>query len=188
METVGRRLVVTCLVAASLFASVQAADDQPPVDPRVRTLEPCRATLVEDAARLSPTVRELVDTLEQSDLVVYVRCTSFKDSTVTGRLSFLGSVADRRYVVVEIKLYEQYSSQIATLAHELQHAVEVAAAPSIRNSATMAKHYMLIGIAIDRHPLIFETMAARAIGERVHRELFGVSAHARAADATPGSR
>lgn len=189
METVVRRVVVMSLLSTLLFASpLEAADEQAPSDPHVRTLEPCRPTLVEDAMRLSPTVRDLVDTLEQSDLVVYVRCAFFKDSSITGRLSFMGAVADRRYVVVEIKLYEQYSLQMATLAHELQHAVEVADAASIRDTTTMARHYRLIGIAIDRHPLIFETLAARAVGERVHRELFGASARSRATQINAGSR
>ncbi len=188
MENVVRRLVVICLVGPLQFASSVQAADQPSPDPHVRTLHPCRSTLVDEAMRQSPTVHELVDTLEQSDLVVYVRCTFFKDSSITGRLSFLGAVADRRYVVVEIKLHEQHGSQIATLAHELQHAVEVAQAPSIRDTASMAVHYRQIGIAIDRHPLIFETLAARAVGDRVHRELFSASARARAAELTAGSR
>jgi hypothetical protein len=188
METVVRRVVVITLVVAVLFASSPQAADQVFSDPHVRMLEPCRGSLVEDAARLSPTVRELVETLERSDLVVYVRCALLKNSSITGRLSFLGAVADRRYVVVEIRLHDQYSSQISTLAHELQHAVEVAQAPSIRDNASMAAHYRQIGIAIDRHPLIFETLAAREIGDRVHRELFGASARMRAAEIIAGSR
>lgn len=189
METVARRVVVTLVAVILLVASsVQAMDDQPSTDPHVRPLEPCRQTLVADAIRLSPTVHDLVARLEQSDLVVYVRCAVFKNSTFSGRLSFLGATANRRYVVAEIKLYDQFSLQIATLAHELQHAKEVADAPSIRNTASMAAHYRRIGITIDRYPLIFETWAARAVSERVHRELFTLSARPRAAETTAGSR
>lgn len=182
--SVVRRSVVITLVASFLFVSSSQAADQSSSDPHVRTLEPCRSTLVEEAAQQSPTVRALVDTLEQSDLVVYVRCVFFKDSTLTGRLAFLGAVADLRYVVVEVRFHEQSSAQIATLGHELQHAVEVSEAPSIRDPLTMAAHYRKIGIAIGRHPLIFETAAARAIAERVHKEVFAASTRSRAADMT----
>jgi hypothetical protein len=188
MKLFVRRFVVIPLAVFVLFAaSAQAADDQP-ANPHVRILESCRPSLVTQATRLSPTVHELVDQLERSDLVVYVRCTAFKDSSITGRLSFLGSVSDRRYVVIELKLHEQYSSQIAILAHELQHAVEVASAPQVRSSETMAEHYRKIGIAVDDHPMIFETAAAREVGERVHRELFGVSMNTRAGEASSGSK
>lgn len=185
---VARRVAVIALVLSFLFVSSSQAADQSTGDPRVRTLDPCPAALVEEATAQSPTVRALVDALERSDVVVYVRCVFFKDSSLSGRLAFLSSVADLRYVVVEIRLHEQFSSQTATLAHELQHAVEIAEAPSVRDPLTMADHYRRIGIAIGRHPLVFETAAARAVGERVHREMFATSAGSRAAGPSAGSR
>jgi hypothetical protein len=187
MDTFVRRtLVISSLLAVLFAASLQAAPvqtvDSASTDPHIRVLEPCRGSMVEDAARQSPTLQSLVDTLEGSDVIVYVRCVFFKDSTITGRLAFLGAVAGLRYVIVEVRFHEQPSSQVATLAHEMQHAVEVAQAPSIHDSETMAQHYRSIGTAVGRHPLIFETMAARAVAERVHRELSATSVRSRATD------
>jgi hypothetical protein len=186
--SVVRRSVVISLVASFLFVSSSQAADQSSSDRHVRSLEPCRSTLVEEAAQQSPTVRALVDTLEQSDLIVYIRCVFFKDSALSGRLGFLGTVAHLRYVVIEVRFYEQASTRIATLGHELQHAVEIAEAPSIRDQRTMAEHYRRIGVAVGRHPLIFETAAAKAVADRVHREVFATSTRSRAADIAAGSR
>ncbi len=192
METFVRRVAVISLSLSILTSPFQAAAQSPidatSPDRHVRLLEPCRTTLLDDATRLSPTVEQLVDRLEHSDLVVYVRCAFLKNSAITGRMAYLGTTAGRRYVIVEIKLHDQYSTQIGTLAHELQHAVEVADAPSVRNSISMAAHYRAIGFAVDRHPMIFETWAARAVGDRVHRELFGASARTRAVETSAGSQ
>lgn len=175
-------LAVLCVVAlfATPLAAAPLSETPPPVHPHVRVLDPCRGTLLDEAVRLSPTMRQLVTTLDGSDVVVYVRCGFFKDSTLAGRLSFLGAVASLRYVVVELRIYEPMSTQVATLGHELQHAVEVASDESIQDAKTMAAYYRQHGHTIGLGSTLFETDAARAVGLRVHREL--VESRARTAD------
>jgi hypothetical protein len=65
--------------------------------------------------------------------------------------------------------------QLALIAHELQHAVEVAAAPHVVDVATLAQEYERIGHAT-RHRVemrSFETLAAIAAARRVLAELAG---------------
>lgn len=183
-----RRIRSTCLAALGavvLFASplraAQPSEAPSPINPHIRVLDPCRSALLDDAVRLSPTTRQLVATLEKSDVIVYVRCSFFKDSTLAGRLSFLGAVGGLRYVVVEVRFYEPPNTQIATLAHELQHAVEVAGDASIHDAKTMAAYYRQHGHATSLGATLFETTAAREVGLRVHRELFD-AARTRASD------
>jgi hypothetical protein len=177
MVTFGaRRIVVTALVLSwSLTRPIHASEPVAGVR-HIRVLSPCVKTLIEDATTRSSTVRMLVDCIDQSDLIIYVRCVAFKNASLFGRLGFLTAVVGQRYVVIELRTPEQWNMQVATIAHELQHAVEIADARWVRNQATMAQYYRQHGIRIDAGPLVFDTEAARTTGLRVRRELSAVVA------------
>lgn len=131
----------------------------------------CSPSFVADVAALSSTVRALLARIERSDLVVYVRCVSFKPAAFAGRLLFVTAAGAHRYLMIEIRSPEQWHTQATTMAHELQHAVEIADAPWVRTDRQMAQHYRLTGIAVAAQPLTFDTEAARQVEWRVHREL-----------------
>jgi hypothetical protein len=143
---------------------------------RIRVLAPCFSTLLDEATAASATVRALVTRIEQSNLIVYVRCVAFNHAAFVGRLVFLTTIAGQRYVVIELKNPEQWQAQVATMAHELQHAVEIASAPWVHNQATMAQYYRLAGMTVGTKPLTFDTDAARDVGVRVQRELTALRA------------
>lgn len=172
MVTFGvRRMAVTAFVLSwSLMHPVHASEARAIVR-RVRVLTPCVKTLVEDATAVSSTVRALVVRIEQSNLIVYVRCVAINHASFVGRLVFLSAVAGQRYVVIELRNPEQWEAQVATMAHELQHAVEIADAPWVESQAGMAHYYRQAGITVSTKPLTFDTDAARQVGLRVQREL-----------------
>lgn len=143
---------------------------------RIRVLPTCVNTLLEDATAVSSTVRALVARIEQSNLIVYVRCVAFNQATFVGRLMFLTATAGQRYLVIELRNPEQWQTQVVTLAHELQHAVEIADAPWVVNQAGMAQYYSQAGITVGTRRLTFDTDAARQVGLRVQRELSAVLA------------
>lgn len=62
------------------------------------------------------------------------------------------------------------TQRLALLGHELQHALEVAGNPGIRDRASFLQYYEQVGI---RHldPKVLDTEAARQTGERVKQEL-----------------
>jgi hypothetical protein len=176
MVTFGvRRIVVATLMLWSLPRPLHAAD-APATFRRIRILPTCMHTLLEDAAAVSPTVRALVARIEHSNLIVYVRCVALNQSSFVGRLLFLTAMVGQRYVVIELRNPEPWQTQVATLAHELQHAVEIADAPWVVSQAGMAQYYSQGGITVGTRPLTFDTDAARQVGLRVQRELAAVEA------------
>lgn len=63
---------------------------------------------------------------------------------------------------------------VATLGHELQHAVEIARERSIISSATLASYYARNGLSMAAHWNGWDTRAARQTGDEVRRELAGI--------------
>jgi len=167
-----RRTLLFLLVVLT-FSRTSAQADEPFADPHVRLLPPCGSTLLDDALEHSETIRSLVDRLTSTDLVVYVRCTAFRTSELSGSLRFMGSVAGVRYTIADVRLQTQWRNQAAMLAHELMHAVEVAEASWVHSAADMEAFYRENGTMTSDRPPSFETIAAREVGRRVYRELYG---------------
>ena len=161
------------------------ASEMPAGFRRIRVLPPCLTTLIADATAFSPTIRALVARIERSDLVVYVRCVAFKNSALAGRLMFVTAIVGQRYLMIELKTPEQWQTQVATVAHELQHAVEIAEAPWVRSDDTMAQYYRQSGITVAAKPLIFDTQAARQVGLRVQHELVAAALSRTSASGAP---
>lgn len=78
-----------------------------------------------------------------------------------------------RYVKVQAAWDRPGQRQLATIAHELQHATEIAEAPAIVDDESMAEEYgRRIGFEKDQHHgrRRFESQAAIEAGQRVWRE------------------
>jgi hypothetical protein len=60
---------------------------------------------------------------------------------------------------------------IATLGHELQHALEIAREPSIVSTDTLIHYYAKHGLSMKVHDNGWDTLAARQTGDDVRREL-----------------
>jgi hypothetical protein len=175
MDTACRTRLFVLLGAVLLVAPMARAADRPDGDPHVRPAMPRSGIeqLLAEAIRRSATVRALVEQLDHSNLVVYVRTRPFASHLKTGQLIFVAAAADRRYAVVEIACGEPWNRQLTTLGHELQHAVEIAAAWWIQSSADMAVFYTSAGMSLgfEQGRESFETQAATDVGARVAREL-----------------
>jgi len=169
LATAGMSLVV----AVSLQFVVAA-----PASPRLRPDIPLRA-LVAEAADRSPSIRELIDRIEASDVVVYVRLRRFTRSDLNGRVALLASMpAGQRYLVVELACGRTDVETMATLGHELFHALEIAGQPSIVDARGLAAYYTQAGEKTGNLPgqVTFETRGAEAAGVQVRRELLGTPA------------
>jgi hypothetical protein len=140
------------------------------------------AALIAEGAAQSPSVRALLDRIDGSDVVAYVRLRTFTSTELEGRVMFVSSVGGFRYVVIELACGRRRAALLATLGHELQHVVEIASAPSIVNARTLASHYERIGEHTNAHLglTMFETDAAREAERHVRRELS--QANARSTD------
>jgi len=163
-------MLLTLLFAP--LAAAQEPQDQATFASHVRPVNGL-GPLVEEAARRSREVRTLLDQLEAADVIVYIRGRSFEDPELDGRVGLLAVTNLQRYLVIEISCLETTIVQMATLGHELYHALEIAREPSIVDGRTLAAHYRRIGEqqgdTIGR--MTFETAAAFEAGRRARREL-----------------
>ena len=151
-----------------------ASDPERHTDPNIRTDDRRMQRLLDQGVVRSKTLRALVERISRSDVVVYVRCEGDPRARITGRMTFVSAVAGVRYVVVRLAPLPSRARQIAILAHELQHVVEVADTPAIVDAESMVREYMRMG-HINHHSgapgIAFDTETAIAAGRQVLEEL-----------------
>lgn len=161
-------LHVICLAAGLTAATAAPASSA--IGARVRAATAPVQALLTTGARRSPTFARLLRDLSATDIIVYVEATTHLPLGLNGRLTFLTSAGGIRYLRVQIPEGVGLFEGIATIGHELQHALEIAAAPQVRDSAGVAALYRQIGMqgpGQDR----YDTAAARIVGRRVRAEL-----------------
>ena len=148
-----------------------AQDDTTP--PHVRSESVALRALIDDAAQRSPEIRRLIDQLQELDVTVYVRTRLFTQIDLEGRVALLSARNGRRYLVIELACGRPGFTQMATLGHELYHALEIAREPSIVDARSLAAFYRRIGLqtgdAVGRQT--FETEAAARAGTRTRQQL-----------------
>lgn len=165
-----------CSIAAAVLLGIAIAGTPSYADswrsaPHVRPLGPRAAAFLADASRRSIVVSELVASLARTDVVVFLE-DGYEGCAggVRACLTFVTSAAGVRYVLVRIDRWRIAPwDRIAWLAHELQHAVEIAGAPEVQDSSTLARFYGRVGWHSGRG--LFETSLARAAGDLARSQL-----------------
>jgi hypothetical protein len=137
---------------------------------RVRALDPTLATFVADGVRRSYTFGRLLEAIEEMDLIVYIVPNAQMPLSLAGRLMVVPAAHEQRYVRIEVAPHGTAEETIATIAHELQHAMEVAMAPDVRDDEGLAALYKRIGHGTGGNHS-YDTTAARDIGRTVRSEL-----------------
>jgi hypothetical protein len=167
-----RSFMLLCLLVATPSLSMAAESiAEAPRRPSIRSTDRRLRSLLEHGVRMSPTLRALVARLHASDVVVYLQCDG--PSGPDGRMTFLSTAGGYRYVVVRMARFSR-AQQIAIMAHELQHAVEIAEAPAIVDGPSLVREYRRMGYENPSSQLpgvSFDTLAAVKAGEQVLREL-----------------
>jgi hypothetical protein len=165
---------------ASLFLVVATPSIANAADPswdgltgHIRTTDDRLRRLLEHGTRTSRTLRALVQRLRDSDVVVYLWCNGTSPHRIDGRLSFVSRAGGYRYIVVRLNFLASRERQIAIIAHELQHAVEIANAPAVVDGDSLAREYQRIGYvsSLSQSTTAFDTTAAVDAGVTVLREL-----------------
>ena len=135
---------------------------------RVRSAQAEALALIAEGIARSPTLARLIAEIDRSDVLVSVELSSFLRSA--GDLVLVGGTSAFRYVRIRVRIPGARVDTIAALGHELQHACELAAAPSVRDSAGMRRLYQELGQG-DWRGEHFETRSARDISVRVRDEV-----------------
>lgn len=148
----------------------------------VRILSPVLGETLEEIYRLSPAARVIIDELERSDLIVHVQPMPLHlRRQFNGMMRFVLAAGNRRFLRLTINEQLPADRRAAALAHELQHALEVARADGVDNAAAFAALYRSIGRESggDRAGSCFETDAAQRVGAEVLNDYRAAAAASR---------
>lgn len=171
-------LQATCRVLCLVFLfGIAAADARAEIDPtsphigsHVRGATPAITALIKKGISRSPTFAALVAALDRTDVIVYVERTRSLPSGVDGQLAFSGAAGPLRYLRAQVVIDLEGDALLSIAGHELQHALEVAAHPEVRDIASLGSLYARIGIGMSRKGR-FDTAAAQQAGRKVRSEL-----------------
>jgi len=131
---------------------------------RVRTTEPYMSALVRQGYDRSPTFRHLVDTLQHSNVIVVVQPGMCRGGRI--RSCLVGVAGSDRDRLIRIKVDPTHTIKdglIAAVAHELQHAVEIAEHPEVTDAAGLLKLYRHLAFGRCHEGLSEECETKRAL-------------------------
>ena len=148
------------MVAILMLASVINVADRSPSGRHVRSADVRVQALIEKGVARSATFRHLLDSLDASDVIVYV-APKHSRPDLNGYLPHRVTVAGPyRYLHVMVDLLGAEDRIIGVVAHELQHAVEVAEAPDVRDDRSLTRLFARAHINFYCGEDCFETRAA----------------------------
>jgi hypothetical protein len=133
----------------------------------LRPIDRMARDLLDEAWQRSETVRDLTAIIERSDLFVQIEIRGLE--AFRGHLRFMSGSPECRWVRITLSAPARRLDLMATLAHELQHGVELAQAPDARDLESVEALFCRIGFQRDEPH--FETVEALAVERRVRREL-----------------
>ena len=118
----------------------------------------------------SRTFVALADRIHKSDLIVYVNEGRCAAPQIRSCLNMIGNGGGHRYLRILIAFDDDPYVMAAQIAHELQHAAEIAEAPALMTARSLAAHYRVIGYQSGPGDT-FETDEAIRVQKLVVREL-----------------
>ena len=167
-----RLSVRATLLALALVTVAQPAMAQevPMAGPRVRTTNAVISAAFALGIERSPTFRERLAEIEVTDGLVYVEEGTCGNNSVAACLvPRLVVAGPSRLLRIFVDLRKATGCRlVATIGHELQHAVEVLHDPSVRSGDAMYFLFARIG-PVSSGP--FETTAAKRTTLRIDREV-----------------
>jgi hypothetical protein len=144
----------------------------------VRSSEPWILALINAGLARSATFRQLVDTLNASNVIVYIESQVMRERRQIHRESLdaylIHHVVDKggyRYLRIGLGARGSNRRLIGVLAHELQHAVEIARAPEIRDDEKLENFFSRSSLPFDCAGSCYETQEAKDIQRTVNEEL-----------------
>ena len=139
-------------------------------DIRVRSGNARLSALITEATDRSPTFKALLASIAATDGIVFVeagRCRPGVPACLTWKVTLAGSY---RILFVLLDTRKPELDLMASMGHELQHALEVLTDRSLRSTAAIQFFYMHL-VSSESPPRTVETAAAEATGDAVFREI-----------------
>jgi hypothetical protein len=174
VQVVAPAVLVGCFGAMSANVDASGLQDVPPTgaampaESKVRGVTSRMVALVVEGTTRSKTFDELVNRINNTDGIVYVAEGECGHEVQACLLFAITTAGENRVPRILVDRSKDDAQAIASLAHELQHALEVLSVRYIRTDAAMLQFYRRIGHAAGNR---FETDAAVKAGDQVRREL-----------------
>jgi hypothetical protein len=145
---------------------------QDPSPHHVRSSEPKILSLLDAGQLRSETFRRLIDTLDRSDVIVYVH----RKITREGLRGLLANdvvlAGEYRVLHIGIEMRGAQRGLVPLLAHELQHAIEVAGDPNARDASSVERLFRRLDLRFGcGETNCSETQAAKDVEAIVSAEL-----------------
>jgi hypothetical protein len=158
------------MVAIMMLAA--AINGQQRTQTHVRTTESTISALIEKGVSQSSTFRRLVDTLNASDVIVYIEPKLSREALGGFLQNDVLARGGYRYLRVALDMHGSPGRVIPILAHELQHAVEVAENPDARSAEALQRLFARLAIEFACNSTnCSETQAAKDVEEAVKIDL-----------------
>jgi hypothetical protein len=158
------------MLAAMILALAVATQDSSAR--HVRATEPKIISLIDAGLSGSATFRGLITTLDASDVIVYIK-PKLTHPALGGYLSHnIVAQGEYRYLRIAVEISGSQRRLVSLLAHELQHAVEVAQAPDARDAESLDRMFGRIAVKSGCNGSnCYETQAAKDVEYIVGEEL-----------------
>ena len=164
-------MVLIAVSRVSMHGQASPGTVGPPTAPtnaRVRADDPALSILIRQAIDHSATFRGLVEGIQSTDGIVYVLRGQCGHGVRACLMLWMAAAGPNRMLRVVVDSSRQADIEtMASLGHELRHALEVLAEPSVRTGPGMFQLYRHSGAVQG----VFETEAAIAAGDAVYLEL-----------------
>ena len=147
--------------------------DEAPHLVRVKPADAEMRRLVLSGHARSATFRALMDEIHRTNVVVVIQFGQCAKGRIRSCVSHVEGDSRQRHIAIKLNASATTNGLIATIAHELHHALEIAREPDVTNSEQALALYRRIAIGrcgqgLDER---CETEAARQIEARVNEEL-----------------
>jgi len=166
-----RRRLYSCTLALLILyeGAISLAAEQARTTTRVRSEYPLIAAAIATAAEHSPAFRAMVEAVEKTNGIVYVRVGTCRRG-LRACLTNVHSAPSVRFVHVAVDTRKAVDCELmGVIGHELQHALEVLGNPKIVDDQSLQHFYMREGATGDDNRL--ETESADHAGLQVEKEL-----------------
>lgn len=149
---------------------------------QIRIQDSRLAGMLADGVRRSPTLQSLVEQVQGGSVIVFVQTVRWLPNEAAGILTWVGAGPLNRFVRVSLKSHVSGDALLANLGHELQHVIEVMAAPWVSDSQSLLALYRHIGHPTNFAQSSWDSADAKWTGDQVLRELKGPATAAAADD------
>lgn len=164
---------VVTVARAAVVSEIGAPGSPAPALDHLRPTDAAVTRLLTRGVAASATFRDLAVRLQRSDVILYIdRQPAMLPKHVGAGITFLADGGEYRYLRVSLNTGSGDATLVALLGHELQHALELSAAPEVRSSRALTAFYARTGL-VDESEHTFDTREAQVIGVRVRDELAG---------------